>query len=483
MPVTTSSLSSRLFAGLFLAAGSLAAFACSSGSGDVSTDAVFTEPSPDAGEPTLKTPTDSFPSGRVALCQGLECQQVECGGNVTTTLTGTVTAPNGTLPLYNAIVFVPNAPLDPLSDGLSCDRCGSVSGKPIVSALTDVNGHFVLKDVPAGENIPLVIQIGKWRRQVTVPSVTKCVENPITNPDLTRLPRNHEEGDIPRIAVTTGRCDQLACLLPKLGLDAKEFTPSTGDGRLHLYRGATHNKVPAPAPTGTLDATELYSNADLLKKYDMLLLSCECGEHDETKSDDAKAAMYTYASTGGRVFASHFHYTWASEGPLSTAAQWVGSEKNPENPPGPFLVDRSFPKGDALANWLVSVDATKTLGEIPISQPREDVGAVHSAAQRWVYSDTSNASLVAEMPVSTKYLSINTPVAKPVADQCGKFVFADMHLYGGDVQDPKTALPDNAFPTSCGTELTPEEKALAFLFFDLSSCVQDDTKPPVPPVH
>ena len=44
-----------------------------------------------------------------------------------------------------------------------------------------------------------------------------------------------------------------------------------------------------------------------------------------------------------------------------------------------------------------------------------------------------------------------------------------MHLYGGDVQDPATALPDDNFPASCGTTLTPEEKALAFLFFDLSS--------------
>jgi hypothetical protein len=66
--------------------------------------------------------------------------------------------------------------------------------------------------------------------------------------------------------------------------------------------------------------------------------------------------------------------------------------------------------------------------------------------------------------------------------QCGKFVYADMHLYGGDVQDPATALPDDGFPTTCGATLTPEEKALAFLFFDLSSCIQDDTKPPAPPL-
>jgi len=192
--------------------------------------------------------------------------------------------------------------------------------------------------------------------------------------------------------------------------------------------------------------------------------------------------MYDFASSGGRVFASHFHYAWADTGPLSDAAQWVGSEDNPENPPGPYLVDTSFAKGDALSKWLVAVDASKKLGEIPISQPREDVGGVHSTAQRWVYSSTQNQSLRNDYPLATKYLSINTPVANSVEDQCGKFVFADMHLYGGDVQDPATALPDNNFPASCGTTLTPEEKALAFLFFDLASCIQDERQPPTPPL-
>jgi hypothetical protein len=459
----------------------LAIFAChTTGAGDQ--ESTFTN-DPRASTPLPPNATDSFANDPVPLCTGLACKQVDCANGKKTTLKGTVYAPNGSLPLYNAIVYVPQEPLAPLHDGATCDRCGSVSGRPLVSTLSDVNGNFVLENVPVGQNIPLVIQVGKWRRQVQIPTITKCVENPITNPDLSRLPRNRTEGDIPRIAVTTGRCDQLACLLPKLGLDDSEFSPSNGDGRLHLYRGAAHPKtVPAPAPSGTLDATDLYADRALLSRYDMVLLSCECGEHEETKSDDAKRAMYDYATSGGRVFASHFHYVWAEEEHLASAAQWVGSEKNPENPPGPYMVDRSFPKGDALAQWLVSVDATQTLGEIPISQPREDVGSVTSGTQRWVYSATANQSLVDAMPEATKYLSVNAPVATPVDQQCGKFVFADMHLYGGDVQDPATALPDDKFPSSCGRDLTPEEKALAFLFFDLSSCVQDDTQKPVPPV-
>lgn len=419
-------------------------------------------------------------------CEGIACQQVVCPDpNVTTTVSGIVTAPNGTLPLYNAIVYVPQQPLDPMPEGASCDRCGNVSGKPLVSAVTGADGKFVLENVPVGKDIPLVVQVGKWRREVRLPNVAQCVDNPIADRNVTRLPRNKGEGHLPKIAVTTGRCDQLACLLPKLGIDASEYTPSTGDGRLHIYRGATHSNVPAPAPSGSLDATDLWSNTASLKKYDMVMLSCECGEHNETKPNAAKNAMYEFASLGGRVFASHYHYAWTQTGPLRDTAQWLGGSDSSDST-GPFYVDTDFPKGAALADWLVNVQATTKHGEIPISQPRQDVGVVVAPTQRWVYEKRWVVPGVIEDPIipqATKYLSVNTPVSKPVEEQCGKFVFADMHLYGLDVQPPdSTALPNDGFPGTCSKDLTPEEKALAFLFFDLSSCVQDDKQPPAPPV-
>jgi hypothetical protein len=479
-------LVSRFVIGLGL--GSLVTLiACGSAADRGSGSSTFID-DPDQGK-DRSGPLGTFPPERGVSCVGLECQQIECNSGVKTTLTGIVTAPNGTLPLYNAIVYVPNAPLEPLVDGTTCDRCGSVSGKPLVSTLTDVEGRFELRDVPVGEKIPLVIQIGKWRKQITVPTISQCVTNDVADRTLTRLPRNRHEGDIPRIAVTTGRCDQLACLLPKLGLDPAEFSSSDGDGRLHLYRGAGHKmggetaKVPAPAPDGTRDASELWADPAKMRSYDILLMSCECGEHDSELPTGAKTNLYDYSSSGGRVFASHFHYTWADSGPLAETAHWMGDKDNPERPAGPYLVDQSFAKGEALAKWLVNVDATDTLGRIPISEPRENVGGVVAPAQRWVYSDTRNESRVDEAPQATKYMSVNTPVARPVPEQCGKFVFADMHLYGGDeMLDPTKALPNNEFPRSCDPELTPEEKALAFLFFDLSSCIQDDAKPPVPPV-
>src|SRR3954463_2850074 len=55
-------------------------------------------------------------------CVGTACQ-VACAGGGTTTLTGKVYAPNGTLPLYNAIVYIPTGTPEAFTDGVTCDRC------------------------------------------------------------------------------------------------------------------------------------------------------------------------------------------------------------------------------------------------------------------------------------------------------------------------------------------------------------------------
>jgi hypothetical protein len=449
-------------------------------------------------------------------CVGLECSQTTCDDpTVKTTLTGTVFDPAGKVPVFNAIVYVPrdaDPQLADITDGASCDRCdGAVTGNPIVITSTDTSGNFTLADVPVTSNLPIVIQIGKWRRVVKVPTVTKCTTAAI-DPTLTRLPRNSTEGHIPRIAVTTGAADPLQCLLRKIGLDDSEFGIAGSAARVHLYKGGGFKAGATPTlASSKLDNNTAYPAADSfwadeaqLKTYDVVLLGCEGDENNvdtaasascpecatgATKTDAAKTALYDYAKAGGRVFASHYHYVWFSKNPdaaVKGVATWV---PEPQPPPGTlnstigkFETDAdmstAFPKVVAMKDWLSKQNALTADGKLHIVDPRYNASGVSASGLDWIHTTDAN---VTGSPTAVQQVTFNTPVGAADKDVCGRVVFSDLHVASGaqgGVQDD----PQGSFPSECKTtDLSPQQKALEFMLFDLSSCVQNDQGTIVPP--
>ena len=142
----------------------------------------------------------SQPSCGTGLC----LQQVSCTGGATTSISGVVYAPNGTDPLPNVTVYIPNGPVDPFTPGVSCPVVGQApSGSPLVGTTTAVDGSFTLVNVPVGSNIPLVIVSGRWRRQLVIPGTVGCQANPLPA-NFAVMPQNQTQGDIPKIAIATG---------------------------------------------------------------------------------------------------------------------------------------------------------------------------------------------------------------------------------------------------------------------------------------
>jgi hypothetical protein len=428
-------------------------------------------------------------------CRLGPCQQAACPAGEKTTLRGKVFDPAGRVPLYNVLVYVPNAPLDPITSGPSCDRCDTpISGKPIASALTDTTGGFVLDNVPVGTDVPLVLQVGKWRREIKVPRTQACAETVMDDPNLMRLPRTRDEGNIPKIALTTGGADNLECLLRKIGIADSEFTPEAGPGRVNFFAGMPKRSTTpppnpifpfpvqvdapatvayAPALNGGAPFTEaraFWDDAAAFNRYDMVILSCEGQSYPDEKGAAARAALVAYADKGGRVFASHWHNIWLRGGPAPWS-QVATFNAIGANLPDPFVgeVDTSFPKGNALADWLVTVGASPTRGLLSIREGRRTVNAIDPMfSTAWIRSPAGQTP-------GTQYFTFNTPAGQAADKQCGRVVFTDIHVSAGDTPGP-------AFPMGCTTkELTPQEKALEFILFDLSSCVQPDTQPPVIP--
>lgn len=433
-------------------------------------------------------------------CTGLECAKpTSCPEGTTTRLTGKVYDPAGKTPLYNALVYVPNAELSPIKSGISetCDRCdGSVSGKPIATALTDATGSFRLDDLPAGVDFPLVIQVGKWRRKVMIPKMDACTTRPLTDPNLTRLPKNRTEGDIPHIALTTGGADPLECLLRKIGVEDSEFGPAGSPARIHLYEGGTFSVGGNPQPVtkklaGGADlakSSTLLASKEAMAPYDIVLLACEGTENEAQKPEASRQALYDYAKSGGRVFASHYHHVFFSGSPEANVrglASWVntatcGDPGQPRCEPEPpktqavaGTVNTSFPKGTAMKEWLGATGSLTPEGELQLLEMRHNVDQVTAGALSWI--SAKNPASTPANKTAVQYMSFNTPVGAADDKVCGRVVFSDLHVGAGDTPGPD-------FPQGCTTkDLTPQQKALTFMLFDLSSCIQRDDLPPVVP--
>jgi hypothetical protein len=454
----------RAFAPSVVALVALATAGCAVGEPGGATG---TAPRDDGGsDATIETDASREPDADAGVLIG-------CADGGTTSISGTVYDPAGKNPLYDALVYVPITTPDPLADGLVCDKCGGAvaSGGTLAAALTDAAGHFVLDGVHAGKDVPLVIQIGKWRRQVNIPQVLACQNNAIDDPDLLRLPRNANEGDIPHIAIATASADPMECLLLKTGIDAAEFTPPTGNGRVHTYvaAGGVQTKPASPA------ASTLWDDLATLERYDTVILPCEGDPLPDEKSAAARQSLVDYSAAGGRLFITHYGYEWLAHGadPFPTSASWNVDSGGPlDDLADPFdaTIDVSFPKGKALADWLSNVGATATYGQIPLFEPRHDVNAATPPTAR---PRIGGAGL--EAP-TVQHLTFNTPIGAPADEQCGRVELSDFHVSISE------RIAGQTFPSSCmGGVLTSQEKALEFMLFDLSACIVDDGTPPPPP--
>jgi hypothetical protein len=449
--------------------------------------------------------------GGVACPAGLQCN-VQCSGGSTTTITGKVYDPAGRNPLYDVAVYVPAVPLVPLPKGVptgadACSCAALFKSGAVVNTTTKVDGTFTLSNAPVGSDVPLVIQIGKWRRQFKV-SVSSCQANAV--PDKTLLMPNSVVGsttdNMPDIAVSTGFADSLECLMTRIGLPPTEYVAGNGgSGHVHIFSGGDPSgggggigggggpgRPETPSmPGAPVSSTSLWQSSDQLMPYDIVLLSCEGGETYNANP----AALEQYLNAGGRAFGSHFHYAWFS-GPISSGqsysapadwgtnlATWSAGTGQNQGPIG-GTIDTTlngsgapFPKGQALQQWLTLVNALGQNGVgnglLSIFQPRYNsvVASANKPSQPWITDSSAN---------QTMYFSFDTPVnAPPAADggapnYCGRAVFSDLHVAG----DPSTG-DSTPPPGGCANgPLSPQEKALEFMLFDLSSCVIPDTIAP-----
>lgn len=454
-------------------------------------------------------------AGNTPQCAGTvgwQCSvDTSCPTSSQTTLSGKVFDPAGLNPLYDVVVFIPKiaAALPAITPGThSCNTCDVSIGDYVAATTTDATGSFTLPGVPTGMGVPVTVQIGKWRRTVSVNIPTSCSNTAVPDGTL-RLPAKQSEGDLPQMAVLTGGCDDLGCFMKGMGIDPSEFSAPHAGGRLDVYQGVGMGGgggfagggggagVAATLSNGTAGnctnaSCPLWASKGSFESYDIVLLSCECAENRQTKPAASQQALHDWLGEGGKVFASHYHYTWFRDSPAADfqgVANW-GNQGNNDTAQvaagagNPYDVDTSFPKGATFGQWLGVVKALNSPGPPPdilLNPVADSVVSVNSPTLRWIYAQKGAPDV--------KYLSFGTPIggAPPPPDAgpesgpqyCGKAVFTDLHT-GGSLESTVASIPDGC----TGKGLSDQQKALEFLFFDLSACVSNTpgapTLPPPP---
>jgi hypothetical protein len=469
---------------------------------------------------------------------GYSCLVPKCNNtDQGTTVSGAVLDPAGKNPVYGAVVYIPDQPdkIDDISQGPGnlCGRCVQPSGSPIAGAVTGPDGSFTITQTPVGRQIPIVVQLGKWRRMTFIDITNACADNPITDPDLTRLPRSRGDGtkaSLPRIAIAAGAADRLQCLLLRMGVDASEFTNPDGPGSVNIF-----NQPPALGadPSGRYDpgvgsgasfpdAAAFWSDINQLAKYDVVLLACAGNQTatDPTRTvpspitDAAKASLVKYLSSGGRVLGEHYNWAWIRSFPAKTGSQQGTPVPSPigadvaswfpyvdaADPSSSAvaagttvqaLIDTSFTKGRDFAQWLVAAKAAPTLGGLPLvgdlKRTAIDELAEAPSAQRWLYQPASAVD-PAGAAAFAHYLTFNLTSSGQIVDRrstdatnlCGRFAYTGLHVDSGDASTHPSDLADDvaktaSFPSCCAAgDLNPSEKAMEFMVLDLSSCLSLD---------
>jgi hypothetical protein len=427
-----------------------------------------------------------------------------CNGGTKTSVSGKVYDPAGKNPLYNVTVYITADTLGAFTPGASCKGCSALYPMHVqASAVTGPDGTFhmvgeqmvaggnVTPPVPFGPGLQLVVQVGKWRKAYAV-DVKECADNPIADHTLL-LPKSSTDGmgaNIPDIAISTGGADSIECLLQRMGVDAKEYVGGKGTtGHIHIFTGAngatTNGGGSPPSPQ------YLWDKLGDLTPFDVVVLSCE-GAETSGLDDTGRKALYDYAANGGRVFASHYHYSFFTpSGPFATemppVASWTTCPQFDQDPISGKVATTltngmPFPEGNDFKTWLGNVGALSSGDLYPIHFARNNaqVSATNSKSTLWISANKNSNN-----PGWAQYFSFDTMGSDSV---CGRVVYSDLHVSGGPnvTTDNNTDYPGfttgGITPSGCAShDLTPQEKALEFMLFDLSSCLVKIGDVPVPP--
>lgn len=388
-----------------------------------SADRAAFEGGSDAGAPTPSR-DDSFPE-----------QNAGASADAVGHLHGTVTAPNGTMPIAGAVVYLTATKPAPAPEKVFCDTCVHLSaGTPY--ALSDDKGAFDLAPTTLGAQY-LVLQKGGFRRVREIYVSKGDATLPAT---LTALPSKTDvaAGDeVPRMTVVHGQYDEIEASLAKLGIDpsAIEIVQST--------------LVGAAARSFLTDKTKIDQRH---------IVFLPCGDFtqpppntDLSAEKEIKDNLRSFVEAGGRLYVTDWHYdfiaktfpgyvSWQGAGSAACSGCEHLSYDAPATIEDPSL--SAWMSAQNLPSFTLQKNYT-TIASVSPGETTDALGQPKTVTPRvWVSANKSTGA---------------HPATVSFEQGCGRVLFSSYHT------EP------------FANDLTPQERALLGVLLEATVCTESST--------
>lgn len=353
---------------------------------------------------------------------------------LTSTLTGTVFAPEGTIPIAGALVYFTNDEPAPIPDGTYCDKCISLPQDTYTT--TGADGTFSLP-APQG-HFYFVVQKGQFRRVREIDTVGGPQK---VDKAMTTLPGKMDKAngdDIPKMALIDAEYDKIDESLGKLGLAGAFDEYSEGAG------GANSQEA-------------LLSDPGKLAQYHFIFRGCSsCDDGYSSKGAYIKN-LQDYVKAGGKLYVTDWSYEYVHQG----WPQYLTFETNGANGFGGGCIGEydapATTIDPGMKDWLgaQSITSFSTQGNWSIITKINSVNTTDA--------DGNPTTVTPHVWIAGTSPDGETPNTVSFEDGCGRVLFSTYHTEG---------------TTGGGsTDFLPQEKALMYVLLEVSVCATQGGPP------
>ena len=399
------------------------------------------------GQPDDNAASNGSGSGGAHGGGGLGFDESGGGGNAPSEavafVSGTVLAPEGTIPISGALVYATQDEVAPIPQQVFCDRCVDLPANAAYT-FSAADGTFSLGVLSPGD-WSIAMQKGSFRR-VHKTTVVGGVDQQI-DAAYSTLPTTRDVGtgdEIPRIAVATvdlGLWDHISNSLGKLGLGQV-------DGFGALEPGTESFDIYGPQSAHG-PASALLTDYATLSQYHIVFFPCAVDWPDTYLTDpNVLSNLRDFVLAGGRIYATDYSYDIlrrAFEEPI----QWLyddgsfGAAETSQYDAAATVLDADMAAWLAvqgITSFTLEANYTVVDGVQDYQAPDEDGVTVMMTPKVWVNAAVPGAG---DRPATISY-----------EYGCGRALFSTYHTEPWGLESPM-----------------PQERALLYTILEVGVCL------------